>query len=121
LPFALAFRRPAFTRSTISERYNSATAPRTVKTSFPAGVLVSSCSENETNSMPCALTVPIERVSVLLGHQSVRVTERHYNPWVRSRQEQVEADVASAWKLDPVLDSKIIRTNSVHIEKGPVN
>jgi integrase/recombinase XerD len=65
--------------------------------------------------------VPIERVSVLLGHQSVRVTERHYNPWVRSRQEQLEADVASAWKLDPVLDSKIIGTNQVHLAKGPVN
>ena len=25
--------------------------------------------------------VPIERVSVLLGHQSVRITERHYAPW----------------------------------------
>jgi len=30
--------------------------------------------------------VPIERVSVLLGHQSVRITERHYAPWVRARQ-----------------------------------
>lgn len=47
--------------------------------------------------------VPIERVSILLGHQSVRVTERHYNPWVRSRQEQLEADVARAWEHDPVL------------------
>jgi integrase len=27
--------------------------------------------------------VPIERVNVLLGHQSVRITERHYNPWNR--------------------------------------
>ena len=25
--------------------------------------------------------VPIERVSILLGHQSVRITEKHYNPW----------------------------------------
>ena len=65
--------------------------------------------------------VPIERVSILLGHQSVRVTERHYNPWVRSRQEQLEADVASAWKLDPVLNQKIIGTNRVHLAKGPVN
>lgn len=37
--------------------------------------------------------VPIERVSVLLGHQSVRITEKHYSPWVRSRQEQLEADL----------------------------
>jgi integrase/recombinase XerD len=47
--------------------------------------------------------VPIERVSVLLGHQSVRVTEKHYNPWVRSRQEQLEADVRNAWKTDALL------------------
>lgn len=65
--------------------------------------------------------VPIERVSILLGHQSIRVTERHYNPWVRSRQEQLEADVASAWKLDPVLNQKNFGTNPVHLAKGPVN
>jgi integrase/recombinase XerD len=65
--------------------------------------------------------VPIERVSILLGHQSVRITEKHYNPWVRSRQEQLEADVASAWKKDLMLSQKIIRTNPVHLAKGPVN
>jgi len=65
--------------------------------------------------------VPIERVSILLGHQSVRVTERHYNPWVRSRQEQLEADVASAWKRDPNLNQDGVGTNSVHLPKGPVN
>jgi hypothetical protein len=27
--------------------------------------------------------VPIERVSILLGHQSVRITEKHYAPWVK--------------------------------------
>ena len=47
--------------------------------------------------------VPIERVSILLGHQSVRITERHYSPWVRSRQEQLEADLANAWKQDPII------------------
>lgn len=47
--------------------------------------------------------VPIERVSILLGHQSVRITERHYAPWVRSRQEQLEADLTNAWKQDPEL------------------
>lgn len=41
--------------------------------------------------------VPMERVSVLLGHQSIRVTERHYSPWIRARQEQLEADVRSTW------------------------
>lgn len=47
--------------------------------------------------------VPIERVSILLGHQSVRITEKHYAPWVRSRQEQLEADLINAWKQDPEL------------------
>ena len=46
--------------------------------------------------------VPMERVSVLLGHSSVRITEKHYNPWVRSRQEQLEADMRSAWQRDPL-------------------
>jgi len=48
--------------------------------------------------------VPIERVSILLGHQSVRITERHYAPWVRSRQEQLEADLTNAWKQDPIIN-----------------
>ena len=26
--------------------------------------------------------MPLERVSVLLGHSSVKITERHYAPWV---------------------------------------
>jgi hypothetical protein len=34
--------------------------------------------------------VPIERVSILLGHQSVRITEKHYAPWVKARQVQLE-------------------------------
>jgi hypothetical protein len=40
--------------------------------------------------------VPISDVSVLLGHQTVKVTEKHYNPWVIARQEQLEATVRSA-------------------------
>jgi integrase len=27
----------------------------------------------------------MERVSVLLGHSSVKITERHYAPWVQAR------------------------------------
>jgi hypothetical protein len=46
----------------------------------------------------------IERVSVLacLGHQSVRITERQYSPWVRARQEQLEQDLKRVWEQDPV-------------------
>ena len=66
--------------------------------------------------------VPIERVSILLGHQSVRVTEKHYNPWVRSRQEQLEADVRNAWKADEFLNGqKIPGTKQVQIPVGRPN
>jgi integrase/recombinase XerD len=37
--------------------------------------------------------VPIADVSVLLGHQSVKITEKHYSPWVIARQEQLEDTV----------------------------
>ena len=53
--------------------------------------------------------IPIERVSVLLGHQSTRVTEKHYNPWCRSRQEQLEADLERAWSRDPLV---LVEANS---------
>jgi len=41
--------------------------------------------------------VPLEQVSMLLGHKSVKITERHYAPWVRARQEQLEQNVRKAW------------------------
>src|SRR5207253_9862220 len=42
-------------------------------------------------------------VSILLDNRSVRITEQHYAPWVRSRQEQLEADLANAWSRDPLV------------------
>ena len=41
--------------------------------------------------------VPIERRSILLGHQSVRITEKHHAPCVNARQEQLEADIRRIW------------------------
>lgn len=41
--------------------------------------------------------VPIEQVSVLLGHSSLKVTEKHYAPWVKARQDQLEQSVRLAW------------------------
>ena len=41
--------------------------------------------------------VPIEDVSILLGHSSVRITERAYAPWVQARQLKLEAAVRKAW------------------------
>jgi integrase len=41
--------------------------------------------------------VSIENVSVLLGHSSVRITERHYKPWVKALQKKLEDEVRKAW------------------------
>ncbi len=49
--------------------------------------------------------VPIEQVSVLLGHQSIKVIERHYSPWVRARQDQLEAAVRSTFEHHNLLQS----------------
>jgi integrase len=40
--------------------------------------------------------VSLADVSILLGHQSIKVTEKHYSPWVKARQEQLEATVRAA-------------------------
>ena len=41
--------------------------------------------------------VPLDQVSILLGHRSIKVTEKHNAPWVRARQEQLENSVRQAW------------------------
>lgn len=53
--------------------------------------------------------VPIERVSVLLGHSSVKITERHYAPWVQARQLQLESDLVRAWRNDPIAQMEMLR------------
>jgi integrase/recombinase XerD len=58
--------------------------------------------------------VPLERVSVMLGHQSVKVTEKHYTPWVRARQEQLEADVRRTWDSDLLALTETKGTPQVH-------
>jgi integrase len=41
--------------------------------------------------------VPLDQVSLLLGHSSVKITERHYAPFCKARQEQLSASVKLAW------------------------
>ena len=41
--------------------------------------------------------VPIQEVSMLLGHRSVKTTEQHYAPWVKSRQDALERAVKATW------------------------
>ncbi len=69
--------------------------------------------------------VPLERVSILLGHQSVKITEKHYSPWIRERQEQAEADVRSTWAQDPIAVMESVPetkgTPEVHAKRPSVN
>ncbi len=48
--------------------------------------------------------VPMEEVSILLGHSSVRITERHYASWVQARQEILKAHVAKTWETFEVIE-----------------
>lgn len=41
--------------------------------------------------------VELSHVSILLGHASIKITERHYAPWVKARQKQLEDDVRRTW------------------------
>lgn len=41
--------------------------------------------------------IPIEEVSRLLGHDSINTTEKHYAPWVTSRQDRLDKIVTSTW------------------------
>ena len=62
--------------------------------------------------------VPLERVSVLLGHSSTRITEKHYAPWGKDRQAQLEADVRRTW-TQPEVETK--GTPGVHGGRPLVN
>ena len=41
--------------------------------------------------------VPIDQVSLLLGHASVKITEKSYAPFVKARQVQLQESVRNAW------------------------
>ena len=53
--------------------------------------------------------VPILDVATLLGHSSTAVTEKHYSPWVSSRQERLEGLVSKTWKA-PETRLRLVRS-----------
>jgi integrase/recombinase XerD len=42
--------------------------------------------------------VALEDVSKLLGHESIKTTERHYAKWVKGRQDRLDAIVSGTWE-----------------------
>jgi hypothetical protein len=63
----------------------------------------------------------MENVQAFLGHARVRVTEQHYAPWVRARQERGEADVKPSWERDPLMLLETKGTLEVHRRPAAVN
>jgi site-specific recombinase XerD len=41
--------------------------------------------------------VPLEEVSKLLGHESIKTTERHYSKWMKGRQNRLDSLVTAVW------------------------
>jgi integrase len=55
--------------------------------------------------------VPLDQVSILLGHSSMKVTEKHYAPWVKSRQDNLERLVQQSWK-EAKLPANVVKFRS---------
>ena len=65
--------------------------------------------------------VPIEAVSVLLGHSGSSITSKHYSPWVRSRQEQLTKHLQKAWSQDPLVLLEEQAVRRLQVERELVN
>ncbi len=64
----------------------------------------------------------MEEVSILLGHSNIKITQKHYSPWVRDRQLQLEGDLERAWARDPVVQAQGAMLPGVtRTRNGPVN
>ena len=53
--------------------------------------------------------VPIDQVSILLGHTSVKTTEKYYAPWVRARQRLLDDAVATLDFVDRVTKKRNLK------------
>ena len=62
--------------------------------------------------------VPIDRVSLLLGHSSVKVTEKHYAPFVKERQQQLETYARMAWE-DATVDAVDVQNRPSPASRPP--
>lgn len=49
----------------------------------------------------------LENVSQLLGHQSVKITQRHYSPWVKARQDALDRETERNNRLDPEVEKAL--------------
>lgn len=58
-----------------------------------------------------------EDVRILLGHSSVKVTEKHYSPWIQTRQDRLEQHVMKTWS-QPKTKIAILTQTGIHAENS---
>jgi integrase/recombinase XerD len=51
--------------------------------------------------------MPLEEVSKMLGHESIKTTERYYAKWVKSRQDRLDALVRGIWMSEVVAQRQV--------------
>ena len=56
---------------------------------------------------------------MLLGHASIKVTEKHYKPWVKTLQDKLEADAMKGW-LEPAKPARRRKAVPAHKSKRNV-
>lgn len=61
--------------------------------------------------------VSLETVSMLLGHASIRVTEKHYKPWVKTLQDKLEADAMKGWPDAPDVRKRRGRSTGIQTSR----
>jgi integrase/recombinase XerD len=73
---------------------------RAFKRAFKAAGMPSGHSHQLRDTFAVGLLkkgVPLEEVSKLLGHTSIKTTEKSYSPWVESRQNRLDDLVVGTW------------------------
>jgi integrase len=51
----------------------------------------------------------LDRVARALGNRSVRIVEKHYAPWIKSRQDELDKDVIATWSAGAKPRQRLIR------------
>lgn len=62
----------------------------------------------------------VEEVQTILGHKSIKTTERHYMPWVRARQTSLNHSVMESWVKQGIVAPPDSRRKSSQITTAPV-
>jgi integrase/recombinase XerD len=64
--------------------------------------------------------MPVQRVSEILGHKSIKTTEKHYLPWVRARQTSLNEAVKQSWIKQGVVKGPDDKRGPGRPRKAPV-